>query len=436
MKTRPIFPALSFLLVLVPSTFAMVAGRMSDPEWFKLSNKILVLEYEDPLGGNEGVQVSELIGRMALATGSGIDKLAVVTLRQDEQKRFALTEAKVEELALRQRAPVVIWGEFYKQGERIFVTSHLRYASINTSDDLRPGSNARPIKLPWDISKLNIPDSPTASASLPAAQVNFSPLEISSKDLSSLQDAWSKSLKLHDRPDENSGLKGELELGSPYFITSSSNGWTQVETHHFDAAHPNAHTPPNNMVGWVRLGDLSRLDTFKELTGVVLYAQGLLQASTENYDAAAATFAKYLGKNVSNQDAANQATAHILIGYSILNSSGDYGASLKEFEAAKTLLPDSASPVNCIALALFEKASRSAATDKEMQQLESDLIHVIRVDNDADAIGNLKILYQLPHAAEYFKDKSGDFVRAREIQLKFLRDLEERQLKAAGDLLK
>jgi tetratricopeptide (TPR) repeat protein len=425
MKNRLIFLALAFLLLFVRSTFAGVRGFMSDHQWFALSNKILVLEYENPFGGRGGVQLAELIGHMALATTTGVDKFAVVTLRQ-EKEHIPLTEKNVETLAVRQSAPVVVWGEFYEQNERIFVTSHLRYASMDTDPNVRLDPTERSqVKLSWDISKLKIPDRTQANASLPAAQVNFSPLELSSSDLSSLENAWFKTLTLHAKPDENSAEVGQLRLDTPYHVIGSSNGWTQVAIPRSTDFFSYYRTMLDMYVGWVRLGDLSQLHTFNELTGVVLYAQGLMQFSTKNYRAAAKTFTEYLEKYGSRQDSANQAVAHILIGYSILKGSGDRGLSLKEFETAKRLLPNSSSPVNCIALALFEKASRSAASEEEMRQLENDLIRVIQIDNDVDAIRNLESLYQVPQAAKYFKNNSGDFMQAREMQLRFLRNLEQ-----------
>jgi len=35
-------------------------------------------------------------------------------------------------------------------------------------------------------------------------------------------------------------------------------------------------------------------------------------------------------------------------------------------------------------------------------------------------------LYQLPHALEYFKNNTVDFIQARETQLKFLQNLEQK----------
>jgi len=437
MKARLLLLAFSSLVLSVYSASAGVAGMISDPEWFKQSNKILVLEYENPFGGHEGVQLSELIGRMALGTTTGVDKFAVITLRQEE-KHKPLTEANVEKLALRQRTPVVIWGEFYEENEGVFVTSHLRFASIDTDLNLDDSSiEQSPLRLTWDVKKLNIRDRSQAYASLPAAQVNFSPLKISTSDLRSLEATWRETLILHEDPKENSVKIGELKLATPYQIIGSEGRWTHVITHSLSSGRPivPAHgitrfpfgtgsirlpREDANVKGWVRLGDLSRLDTFNELTSVVCYAQGLMQFYTQNYVAAAETFKQYLQNYASSQDSANQAIAHLIIGYCMMKRPGDLGAALNEFEMAKRLLPNSSSPVNCMALALFEKVSRSAATGEEMQQLETELVRVIRIDSDLDAIRNLETLYQLPNAEQYFGNKSANFMETRQMQLDIL----------------
>jgi hypothetical protein len=242
----------------------------------------------------------------------------------------------------------------------------------------------------------------------------------------------SKTLTLHALPDENSAEVGELKLTAPYYVIQSSKGWSRVLTHGVTPSmsrfgyDDQSTESRRDYIRWVRLGDLSRLDTFNELSGVICCAQGLVQFSTNNYGAAAETFKKYLEKFGSRQDSPNQAVARTLIGYSIMKRSGDLGLSLKEFEAAKGLLPNSSSPVNCMVLALFEKALRSAATKEEMRQLEKDLIRVIQLDSDINAIRNLESLYRLPDAQEYFKNTSGDFLHSRERQLRFLQDVERR----------
>lgn len=395
------------------SVFTAPAGIQTywwNREWFAGSNKILVLEYESPIGGREGVQLAELIGRMALSTTTGVEQFAVITLRQEEP-RIDLTVANVKAAAERQRAPVVIWGEFYQQKGRLFITSHLRYTPSLAPP--RP-KDATASKFSWDIAPLNIPEKTHAYAALPSAQINFAPIEITTANLKTLETVWRRSLTIYEEPDERSKRRGELALDEPYSIQGSGDAlsWSEVTS--------------SNSMGWVLLGDLRRLNEFNELTGVVLYAQGLMQYQTFNYAAAAETFNQYLAtKYTAKQDPMNRAMAHLLAGYSRMKASSDVEAPLKHFAAAKQLIPNASSPVNSIALALFAKAVRSGANEAETLALEKDLIRAIQTENDVDSIRNLEILYRLPQAEVFFQKKSPNFLQARDAQLNVLRELEQ-----------
>jgi hypothetical protein len=410
MSARRFLPALAILWLLLRFVAAMVVAPMTDAEWFAKSNKILVLEYESPLGGKEGSQLSQLLGWMALATASGIDQFAVVTLQQTETP-VQLTDANVRSFAERQHAAVVIWGEFYQQAGRVFVTSHLRYApELSRGSGRGPGPNAG--KFSWNISQLNIPERTEAYAALPSSQINFSPIEISTADLSSLQEVWRKTVIIRAEPNETSAKQGELSLTIPYSVGETANGWTRVST--------------KERSGWVRWADLSDLSDFKDLTGVLQYAQGLMQFLTGNPSAAEETFKRYLAKYASRQDPMNKAIAHLFAGYSQMKGAADWGFSLQQFETAKALLPNASAPVNCMALVLFAKAARATLSENETLALEKDLIRAVQTEGDVDTIRNLEILYRLPQAEPYFKKKSPNFLEARDTQLNVLRKLEQR----------
>jgi hypothetical protein len=411
MNARRLSLVVSYVLMSARITEAGIDGGMFDAEWFETSDKILVLEYENPLGGAEGVQLSQLIGRMALSTTTGVGNLAVITLRQME-KRIPLTDANVKALAERQRAPIVIWGEFYEQTGRVFVTSHLRYAPTMPQRNFGRNTGLNAAKFSWNISQLKIPQRTEAYASLPSVQINFSPVEISSADLGSLQEIWKRTVTVRAKPDEASAVRGELALDTPYSVRESVNGWTSVSQ--------------RNIWGWVLLDDLNRPSGFSELVGAVLYAQGLMQHLTDNPRAAQQTFNRYLKKYASNQDPVNKAVAHVFAGYSGMKGSSDLESAPKEFEIAKALLPNASSPINCLALALFAKAERTVPSESETLALEKDLIRAVQTENDVDAIRNLEILYQLPQTEPYFKKKSPNFMQARDTQLHVLRDLEQR----------
>ncbi|MEN3370536.1 MAG: hypothetical protein V7609_2679 [Verrucomicrobiota bacterium] len=406
MKARCVLPLLTLLCFLPRFVAAVVVAPMTDAEWFAKSNKILVLEYESPLGGKEGAQLSQLLGWMALATASGIDQFAVVTLQQTET-HLELTDANVKSLGERQHAAVVIWGEFYQQAGRVFVTSHLRYTPQTSGRDRGPNAG----KFSWNISQLNIAERTEAYASLPSSQINFSPIEISTADLSSLQEVWRKTVIIRLQPDEASAKLGELSLATPYSVGETANGWTRVST--------------KERSGWVRWADLSGLSDFKDLTGVLQYAQGLMQFLTGNPRGAEETFKRYLGKYAARQDPMNKAVAHLFAGYSGMKGAVDWEFSIKQFETAKALLPNASSPANCMALVLFAKAARAALNENETLSLEKNLIRAVQTESDVDSIRNLEILYQLPQAEAYFKKKNANFVQARDRQLTVLRNLEQ-----------
>ncbi len=411
MKRRPVLLPSLFVCLLARIAGAGIEGGMHDPEWFRMSDKILVLEYENPLGGSEGVQLSQLIGRMTLGTTRGLGNLAVITLRQTGE-RIVLDEANIKTLAERQRAPVVIWGEFYQREGRVFVTSHLRYSPNLRVLKILPDGELTNAKFSWDISQPGIPGATVAYAALPSAQINFAPIEISSADLSSLQEVWKKTVTIRAEPNESSPKRGELQLDRPYFVGDGMDGWTRVST--------------GDRSGWIRLTDLSQLNDFQGFTGVVLYALGLMQHLTNNPRAAAQTFTGYLEKYASRQDPMNQAVAHLFAGYSAMKNSQNLELSLSEFEKAKALLPNSSAPVNCMALAFFAKAKRSAPTENETLALEKELIRAVQTESDVDAIRNLGILYRLPQAEAHFKKKSPNFLQVRDTQLTVLRDLEQK----------
>jgi hypothetical protein len=95
-----------------------------------------------------------------------------------------------------------------------------------------------------------------------------------------------------------------------------------------------------------------------------------------------------------------------------------------EFQQAKALLPNSAAPINCLALAFFAKAKRSPPNENETLALEKDLIRAVQTENDVDAIRNLGILYRLPNAEAHFQNKSPTFLQDRETRLMLLGNLE------------
>jgi hypothetical protein len=380
--------------------------RLPDAE-----NKLLVLEYDNPLGAESGWQISELIGQMTLASIRGVNSFAVITLRQEQQQRLALTPAHVDELARKQHSRVVVWGEFYQKDQKFYVTSHIRVV-----EDAAPKGPR--LRINWDVSELGIADVPRVQASAPTVQVNFAPIELSEPGIKQIEQLWNQTQVLRRDPRDTAEAVGTLPPKTPFFLGRTEGAWSQINV-------------IGGKSGWVRLSDLGNTPEFKPTTGLVLYAQGLMQYFAGNFAAAAETFQNYLDVAAAGQDPMNQAMAHVLLGYAIfMDGAGRTPqgvASVRQhFEAAAKLLPDSASPVNCVAVALFKQAPEAPPDRQHVTAIEKQLVHVIQTENDVDAVRNLRALYQLPRAAEYFvpSDDAVDFQKARQQRLDLLNSLE------------
>jgi tetratricopeptide (TPR) repeat protein len=232
-----------------------------------------------------------------------------------------------------------------------------------------------------------------------------------------LGELWNKTVVLRTEPNEVARQSGELTRDRPYYVVDRTNGWTCLRVR-------------GGGEGWAPLTELSQHDRFKELKGMILYGEGILQLLAGNYQAAAASFDEYLEKFAARQDAMNQALAHTLLGYShCLDRSSEasdrHNLATRQFQAAADLLPDAASPVNCLAVTLFDKAAAGSVNPAEVRQLEKQLVHVIQTENDVEAVRNLQALYQLPNASEYFTDATSDFPAARSERMRLLKNLEQ-----------
>ncbi|MFO1500440.1 MAG: hypothetical protein U1G07_19005 [Verrucomicrobiota bacterium] len=249
--------ALAIFLSSACFSRAMVNGTTSDAEWFQgITNKLLVVQYDSPLAGDWGDQLAQLIGRLALATVHGLTNFAVITLTRDPQARDLAPDG-IQSLARKQRAPVVVWGEFYESKGRVFLASHLRYVPMSGGDD---GA----LNLSWDISKLAVPDYSRANATAPGTQVSFAPVEISRARLAELEKLWQRTLELREQPADTAPLADRLSPKRPFYVLGASNGWTHLQV-------------IQGKAGWVKLAEIGQDDAFVGINGVVLYAQGLLQ---------------------------------------------------------------------------------------------------------------------------------------------------------------
>src|ERR1051326_553066 len=108
------------------STNAEENGHIRDPNLLpELQNKIVVQEYKNPQQTTWGLQISKILTLETLGFANGVPSFGVVNLSQDERP-LEIDSSAVTSIAERQEASIVIWGEFYESGEKLYLHSHLR----------------------------------------------------------------------------------------------------------------------------------------------------------------------------------------------------------------------------------------------------------------------------------------------------------------------
>jgi len=339
--------------------------------------KILVLEYDSPQKSGWGSDLSQMIAQETIGSMRGVQSVGVIHLSQP-QERVVLGPEKVASLAGDQQSRVVVWGEFYEAGKSVYLYSHLRIAP----DPSFPGSDLRLTAQLAGIAggQLDVRAGP------PTLQVNFAPIAVSSASLSRMRTLSDQTVTLREGPDERAREVGQLRLREPYWLAKVQDGWVLVQS--------------RGSGGWVRHATLGSEKELKDVGALVQFAQGALQYIAGSYKAAEETFSSYLSQHGSKQDSMNRAMAFILLanaqlggGRALARLTSGEEISYRYAEAAK-LLPNSAAPVNYLAVARLTKYQRTEGPVPELRDLEQRLIHVVKSENDRDAIHNLKVLYQ------------------------------------------
>jgi hypothetical protein len=378
----------------------MSPGRMHDNELLTGSrNKVVVLEYGNPGESKWGLECSEILTREIIGSIRGVPSVGVVNLRQDE-RRMELTLTNVLEMAQRQKAMVVVWGEFYQVGEKIYLHSHCRIVPWQKIA-------VAPVSLSIKTAQGELKAEP------PSLMVNFTPVEITTNSLLALRASHETSATIHSEPSETSAAVGRLSTTDGFGVLSAQSGWMKIRTW-------------ENYEGWVHYATLENQKDLNSLQAVIRFAQGALQYVSGNYETSEATLTMYL-ETCGKQDAANLALARILLGNArFRGGKKEFAESASsEYLKAIDLLPENAAPVNYLAVARLLKHSATRTYTPEMTDLESRLIRAVQQGN-AEAATNLRILYQLA--------ATNGFIRPPEMNAQSYTNSIARQLSLIGDI--
>jgi hypothetical protein len=369
------FSLVCSVLFLSRPVQAAMPGKMHDSNLLPdVGYKIAVLEFENP-GAKWGLELSQVLTREIIGSMRGVRSVGVVNLRQDAE-HMDLNLSTVTEIAHRQAALIVVWGEFYENGSKVYLHSHLRIVP----DDKIAKS---PLALSLQTGKGEIKAMP------PSLLINFAPIELNTSSLKAIQESHSQSAAIHSDPRESAPEIGRLQTEDGFGVENVEGPWMQIRTRQGKA-------------GWVHYGALEEQKELSELQAVVVFAQGVLQYLAGNFGTAESTISNYLGRWGEKQDKANLALAHILSGNARFKAGGS-GPASEDYLKAAELLPHDAAPANYLAIARLLEYEWAQEYRPEMHDLETRLIRAVQSQNNVETLDNLRVFYKCAAESKFLQ---------------------------------
>jgi len=387
-------------------TYAAMPGTMHDQGLLPgTRNKVAILEFTNPTG-TWGLELSQILTREMLGSLRGVSSFGVLNLRQDE-RYVELNPTTATEIAQKQNALAVVWGEFFEAGTKVYLHSHLRIVSdrkippeasrlkirdfpprIETVPDR---SNAKPSPTPLALAfqtKRGV-----VKAAPPSLLINFAPIELDTYSLQAIKESHRQTSTIRLQPDADSVQVGTLETRDAFGVENVRGPWMQIQT-------------SRSISGWVNYASLEGRTNLSGLYGLLTFTQGVLQYLSGNFGAAQETISGYLNRPGEEQDKSNLALAHILLGNALFqrNSADSIRAAANEYLKASELLPNAAAPANYLAVARLKEFQNAAGDVPEMHDLEARLIRAVQAQNDADTLENLRVLYRCAAVSKFLRE--------------------------------
>ncbi|MEN8224614.1 MAG: hypothetical protein ABFS05_04565 [Bacteroidota bacterium] len=370
-----------FIVFLMLSFYQNVTGggigKIGDKTILKnVKHKILVLEYDNPEDQTWGKDISQMIAQEFLGTMNGVFNMGVVHLEQKEDSLVEYTPENILKISNQQEVLITIWGEFYVEGNDVYVYSHLRIIPREDFPEDAFGISMR----------LEINDS-ILKAGPATLQVNFKPIKLSIETLERMHDFYNKTIQIRKDPNESAEIKKALKAGDTYYVLKRENDWMKIIT-------------KNATSGWIKYQNLAEQHELNEVASVLRLGQGILQYMAGNYAVSTNTLRRYIEENSITQDHMNRCFSHILLGNSMLhhkkytyNIPDNEQISVQYREALKAF-PNNASAVNHLAIVTILKDFYKREDSYEsFSAVEKLLIHAIQAENNKNAIRNLEALY-------------------------------------------
>jgi len=405
------------ILVFLISIFQIYAfgggiGKIGDKTILKnVKHKILVLEYDSPTDKTWGKDISQMIAQEILGTMFGVNNMGVVHLEQNEDSLVKYTPENINTISNQQEVLLTIWGEFYTEGNDVYIYSHLR---IIPREDFPAEAFGLSLEMESDRSILR--------AEPATLQLNFKPIKLSIETLKSMHEFYNKTIQIRKDPNSNSNIIKDLVPGDTYFVLRRENEWMKIGTR-------------GGVIGWIKYENLEEQNELGEVGSVITMAQAILQYMAGNYNASTSSLEHYTESNIG-QDPLNRCFSHILFGNSIIYQNKytrripDNEKVSEQYQRALEIMPYNSSAINHLAIVtIFRDFHKGRESYWSFTEVEGLLIHIIKTENNVNAIGNLEALYKVAgdFGNLYNDNNPNDYQGLIRERLNILGDLKVRQ---------
>lgn len=363
--------------------------------------RTLVLEFESPDSTYLGTTIARLIAAELSTSMRDMDGARARVARMQDDKP-SLNDAAVEQLALRDRAVLVVWGSYFFDGDSVSVVPHARIVPIAPL-------TARDFALVYETQQGEL------VARIPSRQINFSPIVYSRAELDAAYALDVAGVTLRKEADDSSPEIAKATTTQDLTFLSRANGWARVRI-------------DSTVTGWLRLPQ-PLVKGAERSNGPSTLVAGLAQYAAGDYKSAENSFTAYINTAGREQDMFNVGTTRLLIGKArmhAMNASGSLPkdeAVSSEFERAAAALPESASPVEHLAITRLMRF-RGSPDDTRIEGLktsEREMIAALREDPDSVSVNNLRVFYAIAADEKFLKSAGTD-------ESEYIRSLEDQGL--------
>jgi hypothetical protein len=415
------------LLLTILLTVSIQAQKLDNPTTLTQEQmRVEVAEFESPDQSDLGYVIARMIARDIYNEYPRLGGVHV-SVPPTMDQRVSHNPEYLETIAQQNHASIVVWGEYYFEGDTVIIRPYLRITPQTPMTDQSFG--LRLTTAEGDIVALP-----------PSMQINITPMFTSRKRLEEIQAGLAATRTLREEPDGKArAVKPSPAIAAEpkptMWIVEIRGAWMKVRLH-------------DNTTGWIEAPSTAtpfgtaRMATF--IKGAALYITG-------QYPAAEQALAAHLSQYSDDDNAMNKALVHTLLGTTrvrMAQGALPLPASenvSQEYLAAKNLIPDSPSPRDHLAVTRMLKHQPDAngmyaAPVGEFADTEDDLIESVKKDKNDQSLNNLKVFYRLAARQKFLKESGDDDASYQSgiqerIGIVSKVEEEERQLREGGPIV-